>query len=1098
MKRFNPLRMVMVWFLCFSFGHIVSAQEAEVAEEPAAEVEEPVVMGEGGSNSSLPGIITPWARYGEDYTEGLLDVLIPFYYNEEEGLLVFTNLRTAFNDVDEEELNIGLGIRQQVTDSGTIVGANAFYDSRWTRNDSQFNQLGLGAEVLSTWVDARINGYFPEDTKEHVDTLENTYLSNSSSRTTFRGFAEGNTIYEEQKRTTTNEFTTETFKIYDVPLEGMDAEIGVKLPLDLEHVEARIFGGYYSFEPVWDGNVADDNEIEGFKGRLEVRIKQNFLIDAEVFEDDRLFGSDYLVSARVQLPFDLSAIARGENPFKDHREDQGGARSRLTEMVMRDPHIQVRQEIGQTTTSEEVTSVVVRNVAVMEDVIFVDGDNGGDAKEDGSAEHPFNEIQEGVNKTEDSSFDTVFVFGADKPYYENVEVSSGINLYGEGVKFGNGTSPGDGSTPVVRSAGNGPAIFSFSGDAPILFSGFVVDGDFDLSTTVLAPPSVVSVATVAPPVFEPVIFGALVTDARRITIINNTFRDLPIGVAGVYTDDSAPEPFQMVVSNNRFERNGIAVGGILNTKGVLQVSENTIKNSLLGVGALNVFSDTRSTVRIDRNRIFYDEPMDVRQFNIVDGLLEDLAPGLPDELPLPSIGGILVGAVNGKLDADISDNVVDGTLLGITAVSLDLSGPKADLGLSITGNTVLGGGLSETIDLLLESGILDSLLPFSLPSEGLDLPFRAGLSGIAAVAIGKDAKLNDMVISGNDVRDNFLGITAFGMYDAVMKDGFIGNNLLVDNVLGITGVGLYDGHLNRLTIQQNNIQGGGTRKLVPIIEDLLGPIPFEVPDFSLAGITLIGYETEDMNDITVSENIVEGHLLGITAIGIEDVKMKDLMITDNILDRNLSGILVYGVGDDVKMTRATISGNQVSGGGTAFIADVIGAFLSSPIDFPNWGLAGISVVGVNEAKLNDFVITENTVSNQLIGIGMVGWNDANVKDGTISDNLITYGGIGVGAVSINGGSVNDLMVTGNTLTGEGAGLPGGLPIGPVTLFGEKATVGVGVFALGGKAKDVDVSGNDISNNEIGVVILEDGGNISGSGSSGNTFTDNDTDEMIDP
>lgn len=547
-------------------------------------------MGEGASGSSLPGVITPWTRVGDDYVEGLLDVLIPFYYNEKEGLLFFTNLRAAFNDISEEELNLGIGIRQIVSDSGTIVGANAFYDSRWTENDSQFNQLGLGAEVLTTWVDARVNGYLPEDTREHVDTIENTFLSGSSTRTSFRGFAEGNTIFEEQRRTTVNEFTTETFKIYDVPLEGVDAEVGVKIPLDVDGVEARLFAGYYHFNPVWEGNVQDDNDIEGFKGRLEVRFKEHFLVDAEVFEDDRLFGSDYLISARVQFPFDLSAISRGENPFKDHREEEQVAGvSRLTEMIIRDPHIQIRQEVGVATTVNEVTDIRVRNITLQENVIFVDGDNQGDPNEDGSAENPYDDIQEGVNKSENSDSDTVFVYSADKPYFENVVVSEGINLYGEGVRFGSGVTLGEGKAPVVKSRGNSPAIFSFSGEGEILFAGFTVDGGFDLSSTFLAPPATASPAMV--PDFDPVIVGALVNEVPRITIRDNTFKNLAVGVAGIYEDDSAPEPFRMVVTNNRFEQNGIAIGGILNREGVMAVTENSIENSLVGVVALSLFSD---------------------------------------------------------------------------------------------------------------------------------------------------------------------------------------------------------------------------------------------------------------------------------------------------------------------------------------------------------------------------------------------------------------------------------------------------------------------------------------------------------------------------
>lgn len=384
--------------------------------------------------------------------------------------------------------------------------------------------------------------------------------------------------------------------------------------------------------------------------------------------------------------------------------------------------------------------------------------------------------------------------------------------------------------------------------------------------------------------------------------------------------------------------------------------------------------------------------MDIRQFNIVDGFLEDFAPGLPSELPLPMIGGVIVGAVDGQLEAQVTGNRIDGPLLGITALSLDLSSVGSDLDLLVADNTVLGGGLSETLDLILGSGIL----PFGVPPEGLNLPFRAGLSGILTLSIGEDARMNNMRILGNDVRDHLLGITSLALSGGQMEDGVIANNLLVDDVLGITAAGILGGNLNRLIIDSNEVDGGGTRKLVPIIEDLFAPLPFEIPDFSLAGITLIGVDTPYMNDIEVTGNNVHGHLLGISALGFGDLDMTSLLIAENTLERNFSGVLIYGLGSGIDMSGAVIGGNQISGGGTAFIADLISAFSGDPIVFPNWGLTGVAVVGVNDAQLQNFVIAENVITNQLIGIGAIGWNGANLNDGTIEDNQITYGGIELG------------------------------------------------------------------------------------------------------
>ena len=40
---------------------------------------------------------------------------------------------------------------------------NAFWDSISSARDNDFQQLGLGAEILSEWVDWRFNYYLPDD-----------------------------------------------------------------------------------------------------------------------------------------------------------------------------------------------------------------------------------------------------------------------------------------------------------------------------------------------------------------------------------------------------------------------------------------------------------------------------------------------------------------------------------------------------------------------------------------------------------------------------------------------------------------------------------------------------------------------------------------------------------------------------------------------------------------------------------------------------------------------------------------------------------------------------------------------------------------------
>ena len=395
-------------------------------------------------------------------TEGIGDLLVPVWNPGGTGLL-FVNPRTAFTDHDAEEANLGVGYRQLLPKQNVILGANVFYDYRDT-GYSHYDQWGFGLELLSPWIDARANYYDPEDKKTLV--ASETQTSVSQSVRTDAGwedpYAQDHAVVQDYvvSRTVTTVTTTKTFEQFEQALGGVDWEIGLRLPLQIKGLEARVFGGYYDF----DRDYGED--AKGWKTRAEIRLRSSLFLDAGLYENDDLTGSDWFAGARFAVPLDLARISQGRNPFAPAKARLRGEprdfSARLTEMVMRDP--QIRLETSKfienpalaTETVEKDKDKDRSTYVLLSDVQFVDGDAAGTG--DGTGQNPFRTIQEGADAVFGSRI--VYVHDASLPYVENVQLQPGTTLWGSSILISgyDGKTYGSGVQPVVDGASMGPSI----------------------------------------------------------------------------------------------------------------------------------------------------------------------------------------------------------------------------------------------------------------------------------------------------------------------------------------------------------------------------------------------------------------------------------------------------------------------------------------------------------------------------------------------------------------------------------------------------------------------------------------------------------------
>ena len=328
----------------------------------------------------------PGTRGGNGRSSFYTDIFIPVLGGGE--TLFFANPKLVWDDANGNEQNIGCGIRNLFFDDSLILGGNFYFDTRETKYNNRFNQLGFGAEALSKWVDFRTNFYLHlSDKKEIAQNIT--------------GYSFGTTT-----------LIKHTSISYEEPFTGFDYEGGLLIPYISNYLETKVYiGGYHYFPKL-------SKTINGIRGRIELRPTPLFTLDAEVSGDNMSPVEGY-IGGYVSLPFSIGNLFKGKNPFKGWKEILAfgkGTRpikERMTEMVRRDIDV-ILQASSTSVASKE------------HDLTYVDNSNAG--AEDGSQENPYNTVQEGIDNAIGDSW--VYVQEGTSDYTENVILANGVTLWG--------------------------------------------------------------------------------------------------------------------------------------------------------------------------------------------------------------------------------------------------------------------------------------------------------------------------------------------------------------------------------------------------------------------------------------------------------------------------------------------------------------------------------------------------------------------------------------------------------------------------------------------------------------------------------------------
>jgi hypothetical protein len=340
---------------------------------------------------------------GNNETNFFSEFFIPFWSNSKS--LLFLNPYLVLDDKNSNEESIGIGYRRLLFKDRLILGVNGFYDTMRSRRDFRYDQVGIGLEALSKWLDIRFNDYIPlNDRTNRLDSLDRYEFG--SKAIVFR-------------------------KGWEEALKGFDAEIGVMIPIISDYIETRAYvGGYW-----YDSEVRDD--IEGKRYRLEVKPCRLINLDLEI-KNDHIQGNDTYIGGYLSIPFSLSKP--GLNIFEKIKEELRFGKGyrklpeRMTEKVIRHRHILTHSYRG-------------KHAKEIVEVIYVSSDNPNHGK--GTYKDPYKDINWVMADPRYKPGTWIYVFSMDdKPdtLHSNLQLLPKSVLWGEGYRhpvfeLGGGPTP---------------------------------------------------------------------------------------------------------------------------------------------------------------------------------------------------------------------------------------------------------------------------------------------------------------------------------------------------------------------------------------------------------------------------------------------------------------------------------------------------------------------------------------------------------------------------------------------------------------------------------------------------------------------------------
>jgi hypothetical protein len=182
-------------------------------------------------------------------------------------------------------------------EEGMYVGANAFLNGANTGVGDSFWQLAMTAEVGTRWLELRGRYHLPlDDGQQSAQRLVQAY----SRPLNFGGI-----------RGTEMVILDTTLSLLTESLRGWQMDATLLVPGIDRWADLRVIGGYASFESPTVGSLQYDSWRVG----VDFRPVPAVVLSAMWYENEQLFGDQWLFGVGVEVPFETRNLGDGKGGF---------------------------------------------------------------------------------------------------------------------------------------------------------------------------------------------------------------------------------------------------------------------------------------------------------------------------------------------------------------------------------------------------------------------------------------------------------------------------------------------------------------------------------------------------------------------------------------------------------------------------------------------------------------------------------------------------------------------------------------------------------------------------------------------------------------